>query len=132
MGRKNIHLILFLILAIVSLLLYMYVFNVYEVNVIVTPAELFADGKSTVKIEAVPLNSFGKRAPFRNVSAEFEITEGKHLVTIVSADKNKGIMILRSKFDPGIVTVIIKPEKSLLPTLVEIPVNPNFADANKF
>jgi len=132
MWRKNIYLISFLILAIVTLLFYMYLFNIYEVNVSVSPSELFADGKSTVKIEAVPLNSFGKRAPFRQVSAEFEITEGKNLVSIVSIDKSKGTMTLKSKYEPGKVAVTIKPEKSLLPTLVEIPVNPNFADINKF
>ena len=132
MRRKNIYLVLFLILAITSLWLYMYVFNIYEVNVSVNPGELFADGSSTVKIEAVPLNSFGRRAPCRSVPAKFEITGGKDLVSVISKDEENGIMILKAKFSTGKVEVLIKPEKSLLPSLVEIPVNPNFAEANNF
>ena len=132
MRRKNIYLLLFLVSVIAAFFLYMYVFNIYEVEVSVNPRELFADGKSTLKIEAVPLNSFGKRAPFRNVSAEFNFTEGSDLVSVITRDEKNGVIVLKAKFTPGKVEVMVKPEKSLLPSLVEIQINPNYADANKF
>ena len=132
MRRSNIYLIVILITAILSLFIYMYVFNIYEVTVSVKPRELFADGKSTVNIEAVPLNSFGKKVPFRYVKTTFQINAGKELVTIVSKDVKRGTMILKAGFSAGKVEVIVKPEKSLLPSLVEIPVNPNYAGNNNF
>lgn len=132
MRRKNIYLILFFVSVIAAFFLYMYVFNIYEVEVSVYPRELFADGKSTLKIEAVPLNSFGKRALFRNVSADFNFTAGKDLVSVITRDERNGVIVLRAKFTPGKVEVMVKPEKSLLPSLVEIQINPNYADANKF
>lgn len=132
MRRKEIYLVLFLLLAVISLFLYMYVFNIYEVDFSVAPGELFADGKSTVRIETIPVNSFGRRAPFRKVSAGFEIVGGKDLITVITKDENEGVLILKAKFTPGEVTVKIKTKKSLLPALVKIPVNPNYTDANIF
>lgn len=110
----------------------MYVFNIYEVSVTVKPAQLFADGNSTVKIEVVPLNSFGGRAPFRVARTKFEITAGEELVSIIKSDEANGVMVLKAKFETGKVEVMVRSEKSLLPTLLEIPVKPNYAEANNF
>lgn len=132
MRSKEIYLVLILISVVASFFLYMYVFNIYEVNVTVAPKELFADGNSMMKIKTVPLNSFGKQAPFRTSSAKFEVTGGKNLVTIIKSDEANGVMILKAKFSTGKVEVMVRPEKSLLPTLLEIPVHPNYALSNNF
>jgi len=129
MRRKEIYLILFLILLIVSLFVYMYVFNIYEVNISVKPKELFADNQSVVTIHTIPLNSFGARVPFRNVFSDFKINEGENLVTIVRQDNLNGILIIKAKDRTGKVEVIIKTEKSLLPSVVDIFIRPNFASA---
>ncbi len=127
MRRKEIILILFLIVLITGFLGYSYIFKIYEVEISVTPKELFADNQSTVTIQAYPINSFGKKIPFRSVSAKFVITEGKELVSIESPDEKDGRIILRAKDKTGIVNVIVTPEKSLIPSLIQIQINPNYA-----
>ncbi|MGA8264674.1 MAG: hypothetical protein WB779_09560 [Ignavibacteriaceae bacterium] len=127
MRRKEIILILFLIVLITGFLGYSYIFKIYEVEISVTPKELFADNQSTVTIQAYPINSFGKKIPFRSVSAKFVITEGKELVSIESPDEKDGRITLSAKDKTGIVNVIVTPEKSLIPSLIQIQINPNYA-----
>jgi len=113
--------------AIAALLVYQYIFSIYEVDFSVKPKELYSDNISTVTIAVVPLNAFGWEAPFRNSPADFEITEGVELVDVVSKDEENGILILKAKNQPGKVTVLIKSKNALLPSAVEIPIRPNIA-----
>lgn len=132
MRSRQILLISSIIIITAGLLAYMYIFNIYEVEISVTPKELFADYHSTVVIRAVPLNSFGKKIYFRKASAEFEIKEGKDLITIEKLNKADGILVIKAKDRTGNVSILVKPEKSLLPSLVQIPIKPNYASANNF
>ncbi|MDP4173629.1 MAG: hypothetical protein Q8933_06655 [Bacteroidota bacterium] len=122
---------LLLIIAAVSVLLafllWQYIFNVYEVSFKVSAQNLYADSKSTVRIEAVPLNAFGIRAPFRRSSCAFELLEGKDLVSITQVFPEKGIIVLQAGDKPGKVVLKIKTRYSLWPALIEISVIPALA-----
>ncbi|MEI7810896.1 MAG: hypothetical protein WCJ01_00565 [Ignavibacteria bacterium] len=102
-------------------------FNIYEVSFKVSDVVLFADNKSTSIIEVIPLNSFGNRVPFRKSPAEFQIVEGVDLVEIIQNDIDNGILTLKAKDMPGKITVRIKSEYSLMPSLIEISIQPNAA-----
>ena len=131
MRRNEIIIILILIVLIIGFLGYSYLFKIYEVEISVTPKELFADNQSTVIIQAYPINSFGKKILFRSVSAKFVITEGKELVLIEKLNEKDGRLVLRAKDNIGTVNVIVTPEKSLLPSFIQVPINPNYA-LNKY
>lgn len=125
MRRTQIYFIIILLAAIMVLIGFQYLISIYEVQITAIPDSLYADNKSECKIEAVPLNSLGMKALFRNASAKIEIREGKDLVEIIILDEKKGVIKLRAKDRPGIVVIFIKPEKALLPTSVEIKILPN-------
>lgn len=127
MRRIEIIIILILIALIFGSLGYSYLFKIYEVEISVTPKILFADNQSTVTIQAYPINSLGKRILFRSVSAKFKITDGKELIIIEKLNEEDGRLVLRAKDKTGTVDVIVTPEKSLLPSLIQIPITPNFA-----
>lgn len=131
MKRGNqIYFLAVIVIIILGLLIYMYMFNIYEVTIKVEPEEVFADNQSVITITAVPLNSFGKKVPFRNVSATFEITEGNKLVTILKKDELNGVLTLKSGNNTGRVEIIVVSEKSLLPTIIEFTIKPNYAVIN--
>ncbi len=130
MKASNINVLLIialLVLSIISFALYQYVFSIYEVTYRVTPEKLFADNQSTVLIEAIPINSFGWKAPFRNVYAKFDITEGGDLVNIASEKQAEGILKLQAKNKTGKVVVLIHSKYALLPSSIEITIYPNYA-----
>jgi len=131
MKRGNqIYFLVVIVIIILGLLAYMNIFNIYEVTIRVEPNEIFADNQSVITITAVPLNSFGKKVPFRDVKAKFEISEGKELVTVLKKDEKKGILILKSTNKTGRVEIIVISDKSLLPTIVDFTIIPNFAFIN--
>jgi hypothetical protein len=112
---------------IIILLIFHYVFNIYETTIETKPANLFADKQSEVTISIVPVNAFGFQVPFRKITAGFEITEGKDLVDIIKEDDKNGSLILRAKERTGKVVIFIRSKYSLLPSLVEIFIYPNTA-----
>ena len=116
-----------MVIIISGVFVYLYLFNIYEVEISVIPKELFADNQSSITIQVFPLNSFGKRIPFRYVSAKFRINEGKELVAVKKLDESHGLMILRAMNKTGTVVVFVDPEKSLLPSLITIQISPNYA-----
>ena len=124
--KINIYTIVIISLLVGGLLFYHYFINIYEVIVSSEPEALYADNQSEVVISVVPLNSFGWRALFRTASAEFVIKEGLPLVEIIKIDKVNGRLILKAKSEKGKVVVEIKSPFSLLPTIIEIPVYPNY------
>jgi hypothetical protein len=125
MGRSEIYLILILIVFIVGFSSYHYIFSIYEITYKVTPDKLYADNNSTLIIEVVPINSFGWKAPFRKTFSEFTINEGKDLVEVIFQDNSNGILRIRAKEKPGKVSITIKSNYSLLPSTIEIIIEPN-------
>jgi hypothetical protein len=125
MRRSEIYLIFVLIVFIAGFSAYHYIFSIYEVTYKVTPDKLYADNNSTLIIEAVPVNALGWKAPFRKSYSEFTISEGKDLVEIIFSNNNSGILKLRAKEKSGKVSVTIKTKYSLLPSTIEIVIEPN-------
>ena len=125
MERSEIYLILILIVFIAIFSSYHYIFNIYEVTFKVTPDKLFADNNSTIIIEAVPINSLGWRTPYRKTYSEFTFNEGKDLIEVIFQDNSKGILKLRAKEKSGKVSITIKTKYSLLPSTIEIVIEPN-------
>ena len=123
----NFLIIILLALLIISFALYQYVFSIYEVTYSVRLEKLFADNQSTITINAIPINSFGWKAPLRNVYAKFEITEGNDLVNIISENDAEGSLTLQAKNKTGKVVVLIHSKFALLPSSIEIIIYPNFA-----
>ena len=130
MRRKDIILIYILAILIAGFASYSYLFKIYEVEISVIPKELFADNRSTLIIHVYPINSFGRRILFRSAHATFEVTEGKELVLIEKIDEGEGNITLKAKDKTGIVSVVVTPKKSLLPSLIQIHINPNYAMNN--
>ncbi len=128
MTKAQIYFIITLLLSAGCLLVYYYIFNIYEVIYTVKPKELFADNTSQVKICAVPLNALGGKVPLRYSHTVFDIKEGRELVVIISENKNKGILVLRAKEKTGRVVVFLKAEHAVLPSSVEIFIYPNLAN----
>lgn len=124
--RINIYTAVIIILLVIGFLFYQYLVNIYEVTVLVEPEALYADNHSTVIVSVIPLNSFGWKALFRTVTAEFVIEEGNSLVETIKTDTKNGKLFLRAKYETGKITVRIESEYSLLPTIIEIPVYPNY------
>lgn len=125
MRSSNIYLILIIVILIAAFAAFHYIFSIYEVIYKLTPDKLFADNTSTIVIEAVPLNSFGWKAPFRKSYSSFTIIEGNDLVEIINLNKEYGILKLRAKDKAGKVSVTIKSKYSLLPSTIEIIIEPN-------
>ncbi len=119
-----------IILLIICLASYYYLFNIYETTININPLNLFADNHSTASITIIPVNALGWKVPFRNIPADFEIKEGRQLVDIIYEDKKRGKLILQAKNITGTVVIYVKSKYSLLPSLVEIHIFPNYAINN--
>src|SRR3989304_2491565 len=113
MKRGNqIYFLVVIVIIILGLLAYMNIFNIYEVTIRVEPNEIFADNQSVITITAVPLNSFGKKVPFRDVKAKFEYRSLIDMQTAGILEKGyvgettdilpNGVMIL--KLETGVFT----------------------------
>jgi hypothetical protein len=125
MRRLDIYLIFLIILFIIGFSVYHYIFSIYEVIYKITPDKLYADNSSTIVIEAIPLNSFGWKAPFRKSPSAFTLNEGKDLIDILSLDNHSGVLKLKAKDKSGKVSITIKSIYSLLPSTIEIIIEPN-------
>lgn len=111
----------------VVFILWQYVFNIYEVTYSLSQEVLYADGASSVTIECIPLNAFGKRTPWRKAPAHFEITSGGDKVEIIKNDPDRGVLVIKALNQSGSVTVRVKSKFSLLPTEINIEIMPNAA-----
>lgn len=108
------------IVIIISIIIFawFYLFNIYEVKIYVNPKLLNSDLSSTFEIKVIPLNSFGRRALLRNISAKFEIVSGASLVKIVESASDK--ITLQSLGQLGKVEVLVTPKIGLFPSKIEI------------
>lgn len=118
---------LIVVFLIALILLYYYMYNIYEVVYKTSPKELYADFQSQLTIEAVPMNALGSKALFRSAPAEFNIIEGADLVEIVKKDEISGILILKAKGTAGQVVIRITSKYAMLPSEVKVMVYPNTA-----
>ena len=127
MTKLQVVVALFFITFILIFLIYHFVFSIYEVTYKTGSNRIYADNESVVEINAIPVNSFGVRAPFRKVYAGFIIKEGAELVEVIKKDEETGKIILKSKAKTGIVIIHINSKYAILPTEIQINIIPNQA-----
>ena len=110
---------------------WLFLFNIYEIKVLVSPEYLTNKKKSKIEINVVPLNSFGNKAVFREVTAKFSIAEGEDIIENFDVNIDSNRVSIESNGKLGKIVVIVEAEYGLFPTLVEIPVVDHFSDINK-
>lgn len=119
--------ILILVFAIILLFLWQYVFSIYEVFYKIEPKDLYVTD-SVIKIESVPLNALGFRAPFRESPFNYEWESGSELVEVVEDNSDSGYLILKSTGTTGMVVLRVKSKYALLASIVEIRILANLTD----
>lgn len=107
-----------------------YIFSIYEIDYKVNPNFLVADGSSICEIVIVPVNSFGWKAPFRNVEVNYQIVEGSRLIEIVESDKT-GTIKIKAKDKPGKVLLKVNSKYSKYPFNVSVQIKPKLAQNNR-
>ena len=120
MSNPIIIVILVVILIKVGVFAWFYLFNIYETRVLVNPKLLTTNIDSKIEINVIPLNSFGRRALLRNISAKFEIVSGDSLVKIVERVSDK--ITLQSLGQVGKVEILVTPVIGLFPSKIEIEI----------
>ncbi len=102
-----------------------YLINIYEVKILVSPESLSLNPKSKIEVRAIPLNSFGSTALFRNISAKFEITKGEKLIRIENTSQSSIDVYSQGKV--GAAEILVTPAIGLFPSKIEIRI----ADVNQ-
>lgn len=118
---------LMILLGVLILLLivaYYFLFNIYEINIEISPEHLYADSNSTLDIKVIPINAIGSRALFRSTQSEFEIIDGASLVEIIFLDEDLSLIKIKSRGLEGKVGIKIYNSHSLFPQYVEILILP--------
>jgi len=73
----------FVTLLILLFLSWFYIFNIYEVKIL-----LLQSSSLNYELELIPLNSLGLNAPMRNVEFSYKIIDGKDNIGIISETDN--------------------------------------------
>ncbi len=95
-----------------------YLFNIYEVKISVNKNSLKINSDSKIEIEAIPLNSFGTKALFRNISAEFKIVSGKELIS--TEQNSKSSILVYSNGIVGNAEILVTPSVGMFPSKIKI------------
>ena len=125
--------ILFIVTAIIliTVFLWLYLFNIYEVRIIVFPEVLILNENLNTEISVIPLNSFGGKALFRKVRAKFTIEEGEELIKNFAINGDSNIVSLEANGSMGKIILLVEANYGLFPTRVEVPVLQNKSDITK-
>lgn len=124
-------LLIITLLLLSALFLWLYLFNIYEVKVSVSPKYLLNSDKSKVEIRVIPLNSFGRKAVFRKIKAKYTVEEGEEIIEniIVNSDSNKALIKPNGKL--GNIVILVEAEYGLFPSRVKIPIVENKSGIDK-
>lgn len=104
----------FVTLLILLFLSWFYIFNIYEVKIVLNQADLL-----TYEILLIPLNSFGKKAPLRYVECPYEVANGKENIEFISQKNNSIIVKLIEENSPVRLNITTNKTQNIF--LVEIP-----------
>lgn len=90
--------ILFIATAIIliGICVWLFVFNIYEVKYDLQIGTIKSNSNIEIKFDAIPLNSFGKKAPFRSVEFKYEIDKSSSVS--VNSTSEKSLVL---NFDPS-------------------------------
>ncbi len=108
----------FMVLMVIGTLMWLYVFSIYEVKYI-TSESVNDRGERLVCIHPVPLNSFGKPAPFRDLKSQYEILSGSERIGEYVEDDYDTKFIVKGDSGAAILVKAIS-EFSLYDTVLEI------------
>lgn len=120
--------VIIILLLIIFFYFWIGVLNIYEVDYKVISKEKYISTFSDFKIDAIPINSFGKRVPFKIVESELIVIEGNELVKIIDNGKLSGRCILKTNEQPGKVLLKFKSNYSLCPSIKEINIQKKFTN----
>ena len=99
-----------------------YIFNVYEVKYSLSNKELSEDNPE-ITIEAIPLNSFGERAPLREAPFAIKIVSGETSIEILDGKTISQKKIrLKSNSISGEVELDLKSKFDLFPVRKKIKI----------
>ncbi len=127
MSKVEIYFTALILFSVIVLLTHQYIFSIYEVEYNISSRVLYLNSDAKIVIEAVPVNSFGFRAPFRNSFTNFSVIQGKDLIDVDENNYEDGRFVIKAKSESGIVIIRAKSKFSLLPTEFEIKIVPNVA-----
>ncbi|NOX66860.1 MAG: hypothetical protein GXO85_13970 [Chlorobi bacterium] len=125
--------VLLTIIAIIllSLFAWLYLFNIYEVKVVVSPEYILAGNTSEVTVNVIPVNSFGSKAPLRSVKAKFQIERGAEIIKDFTINSDSNLVTIKPNGKTGMIVLLIEADFGLFPTRIEIPVVENISDIKK-
>ena len=103
--------------------LWQYVFTVYEVKSEVNRFKLSGNSEK-VEINVFPVNAFGKKAPLREIGAEFIVIQGDSLINPADSIHQKNKLTFNTAGNSGTIIVKIITDLSLFPIIEEIKVLP--------
>lgn len=124
MIKSQVKLILFSLTIFLSFVIYNYLISIYEVSVEINPKHIYADFKTIVTVQVVPVNALGFKAIFRSTTSRFVIIEGNQLVEIIESNSKVSRLKLKTKGLTGTVGIKIYSEHALFPQFVEIEISP--------
>ncbi len=107
------------VLLLLSFFGWQYVFSIYEVKVAVVPEKVSVGDRVSVRLS--PLNSFGKKAPFRKVQEEVKIVKGAENIEVLPETTSEDFSF-RAVL-PGEVELHVASEVSLETNLVKINIS---------
>jgi len=118
MNQTLIIVLVVIVFAKVLIFAWFYLFNIYEVKISVNPKSLKLNSDSKIEIEAIPLNSFGTKALFRNISANFEIVSSEDLIRVEPQKENSVFVYSNGKI--GTAEILVTPSIGMFPSKIEI------------
>ena len=116
-------LITFLLFA--AFISWMYIFNIYEVDIDINHKTLIIGKTNNSTIKIIPLNSFGFKTPFRKIETSINLLEGGDLAQIIKEDDSK--FSLYAKSDTGRVILLLESEHFLYPNKLTFFIKPSEA-----
>ena len=102
---------------------WLYLFNIYEVEVKVDSKIISAQSNYSSKIELIPLNSFGYKAPFRKLNSKLSFLSGQDLIESTAKSENE--YLINSKSTIGKVELLLESEYFLYPNKITFEIKPN-------
>ena len=118
MNKTLVIILVVIVLVKLSVFAWFYLFNIYEVKISVNPKTLKINSDSKIEIKAIPLNSFGTKALFRNISAEFEVVSNKDLIRV--EHNSESSILVYSNGTMGNATILVTPSIGLFPSKIKI------------
>ncbi len=97
-----------------TFLLFQYVFSIYEIDYEITKQT--KNNLVEYSITAIPLNSFGKKAPFRQISVDFSFQNDDNVNIVSNSNSSINFNIISEKE----IVVYVKSSYSQNPSILRI------------